>query len=522
MQMTIACVHCGKLLHAPRELSGKPVRCVNCLKEFILPYGSAKDSASTPAPTPLLSPPESPSPLPMDRPSPTGVSQVRDDTLSRSMLVPMSRLEFEPAEEMRCRLEPDTLRWMNVSESLRDFLGMSDEQLRSQSFLTSLYPDDRELARDEFRQAVERGERHDFILRMRGARGSWRYMRFFTQARYDPDGRLNHLRCALKDVTDRIREQQELKRRTEQLTAAYERLRQVNHELKETQGQLVHSEKLAALVTLSAGMAHEINNPLAIAMNNVAILDREMSSLLEIVACYQEGLDDLRAARPELADRIEQLQEEADLPYLQENLPGMVQASRKGLRRVAQIVQNLRGFAQLDRAQIGDVDINESIDLSLEMLDELLSREQIRVERDYGTLPPLEAAGAHLNQVFLNLLINAKQAIEGRGQPSGTIRVTTRLVDGEIVVEVADDGCGIPADVLPKVFDPFFTTKPVGHGTGLGLSISHGIVAEHGGRIEVESCPGQGTRFRVRLPLNRTPTLVAVGPQADASDLPVP
>ncbi len=126
-----------------------------------------------------------------------------------------------------------------------------------------------------------------------------------------------------------------------------------------------------------------------------------------------------------MAARIERLQEEADLPYLQENLPGMVQATRKGLRRVAQIVQNLRGFAQLDRAKIGDVDINESIDLSLEMLDELLSREQICVERDFGTLPPLEAAGVHLNQVFLNLLMNAKQAIEGRGKPSGTIRVTT-------------------------------------------------------------------------------------------------
>ena len=118
--------------------------------------------------------------------------------------------------------------------------------------------------------------------------------------------------------------------------------------------------------------------------------------------------------------------------------------------------------------------------------------------------------------------MNAKQAIEGRGKPSGTIRVTTRLFDGEIVVEVADDGCGIPADVLPKVFDPFFTTKPVGHGTGLGLSISHGIVAEHGGRIEVESRPGLGSRFRVRLPLHRTPTLLSVGPRADTSDLAVP
>src|SRR5207245_1382011 len=130
-------------------------------------------------------------------------------------------------------------------------------------------------------------------------------------------------------------------------------------------GQLVHSEKLAALGTLSAGMAHEINNPLAFALNNVAVLERDLGFLLGIVACYGEGLDDLRAARPELAERVERLQADADLSYLQEHLPGLVQATRKGLRRVAQIVQNLRGFAQLDRAEVGPVDLNQSIELSL-------------------------------------------------------------------------------------------------------------------------------------------------------------
>ncbi|HEX8200087.1 MAG TPA: ATP-binding protein [Isosphaeraceae bacterium] len=418
---------------------------------------------------------------------------------------------------MLCRLEPETLRWVNITEAVEGFLGLPIERLRQRTFLEFLHPDDRALAADEFRRAGELGERHDFILRIQDKAGQWHFVRIYAQARYDPDGTINHIRCYLKDVTERVRAEQELRRRTDQLTAANERLRQINLKLKQTQSQLVHSEKLAALGTLAAGMAHEINNPLAFATNNVAILERDLGHLLEILALFQDGRDVLARERPDLATRIEALQEEIDLPYLQQNLPRLTQATRRGLGRVAQIVENLRGFANLDQAEIGLIDINETLDRCVAVLNDPLVQHQIAVRRCYDELPHLECAVAHLNQVFLNLLMNAMQAIQATGRPAGEIRIQTRFEAGAIVIEVADNGCGIPPEVLPKIFDPFFTTKPIGRGTGLGLSISHSIVAEHGGSIDVQSTVGQGTSFRVSLPVCRAPKIAPPSPVDDAA-----
>jgi len=489
MDISVRCPRCAKTLKAARETIGRRVRCPSCGQEFALPdAGGSSSSTITEMTTARATLP-------------------RDDTLSRSML-PVRNAPAVPPDEMLGRLDPGTLRWLNSTEAVETFLGQSIEQLRQRSFIESLHPDDRALAEDEFRKAIELGERHDFTLRMPNAAGRIRYVRVYTQARYNPDGSINHVRCYLKDVTERVQADQELKRRTEQLTAANEQLRQTNQKLtetnqklKETQSQLIHTEKLASLGTLAAGMAHEINNPLAFAMNNVAVMGRDLADLLRLVTSYEEGHADLKGARPELAERIERLRDEADLPYLRENLPRMTEATRQGLQRVAKIVENLRGFAQLDRSEIASIDVNVALDQTLGMLSGALSEYQITVDRRYEQLPTLECAGAPLNQVFLNLMMNAMQAIETTGRRSGRIEVVTHWEDGEVVVEIADDGCGMSPDVRSKIFDPFFTTKPVGAGTGLGLSIGHGIIAKQGGRIEVESAPGAGSRFRVHLPI---------------------
>jgi PAS domain S-box-containing protein len=481
MPTTIQCVHCGKSLHVPSGVFGRRVRCAHCQQEFMLPEPA--DSAEIP----------------------THSTPVRDDTLSRSMLVPMPGMGPRPLDEMIGRLEPGTLRWLGVSDGLRQFLGRPIDQLRQETLLNYLHDDDRALAEDEFRQAAELGERHDFVLRLQGKSGQWHYMRIYTQARYEPSGRVNHIRCNFKDVTDRVRAEQELRRRTEQLTAANEQLRQANRKLKEAQGQLVHSEKLAAVGTLAAGMAHEINNPLAFAANNVAVLERDIGLVLQVLERYQQGWDELRGVNPERAGAIARLQDEVDLTYLQENLIRITQATRKGLSRVAQIVQNLRSFAQIDRAEVGEIDINEAINQSLAMVGDVLARQRVAVLRDFATVPKFEGSPAQINQVFLNLLMNGMQAIEAAGKAAGQIQITTRHDGGSVVVEVSDDGCGIPADVLPKIFDPFFTTKPIGRGTGLGLSLTHGIISDHGGRIEVESHVGAGSRFRIRFPVKRAP-----------------
>ncbi|MFO0953377.1 MAG: ATP-binding protein [Isosphaeraceae bacterium] len=482
--LTVRCVRCASTLKAGRDMIGRRIRCPKCRSEFPL---------SDPGETSTLSSDE----FPVSNGSPR-----RDDTLSRSMLPGQSPSAAAP-DEMVARLQPGTLRWLEASTSVEALLGLGADSLRARRFTEFLHPEDRALAEDEFRKAVERGERHDFVLRMPDGGGRMRYVRVYAQARYNRDGSIHHVRCHLKDVTERVQAEQELRRRTEQLTAANEQLRRNAEQLKEAQCRLVHTEKLASLGTLAAGMAHEINNPLAYAMNNVAVMAREVGDLFQLIALYEQAAEDLRRVRPDVAEAVEAHAARVDLGYVRENLPRMARATREGLQRVARIVENLRGFAQLDRSETAAIDVNAALDHSLAMIASALTERHIETDRRYGALPELECAAAPMNQVFLNLLMNALQAVEATGRGSGRIGVATMLEDGEIVVDVTDDGCGIAPEVLPRVFDPFFSTKPIGRGTGLGLSISHGIVAEHGGRIEVESTLGVGSRFRVRVPARR-------------------
>jgi signal transduction histidine kinase len=184
----------------------------------------------------------------------------------------------------------------------------------------------------------------------------------------------------------------------------------------------------------------------------------------------------------------------------------LIKSTRQGVKRVADIVQNLRGFARLDHAAVDRADVHEAIRAALEMIRGRLDRRGIAVVEEFGDVPRVAGSPAQLNQVFLNLVVNALQAIEATHRTDGRITITTSAEDGEVVVEVADNGCGIPAEALPQIFDPFFTTKGVGDGTGLGLSITHGMVQDHGGRLEVQSDPGHGARFRVFLPVGKTET----------------
>ncbi|HEX8202186.1 MAG TPA: GAF domain-containing protein [Isosphaeraceae bacterium] len=282
--------------------------------------------------------------------------------------------------------------------------------------------------------------------------------------------------------------------------------------------RVVQSEKLASLGLLSAGVAHEINNPLAYVANNLAVLERDTGSLIGLIGAYQEALDAPEPDRAARAAAIVQTAAEIDLPYVLENLGRILKSTRDGVRRVADIVQNLRGFARLDQAAVDRVDIHEAITGSLEMIRGRLGRRRIAVEQHFGALPPVRCSPAQINQVFLNLLVNAMQALEAQRDGEGRIVITTRAAPGAVVVEVADNGAGIPEHIRPRIFDPFFTTKPVGEGTGLGLSITHSIVADHGGRIEVDSTPGQGTCFRVILPTGETkePPVATIEPATQA------
>jgi signal transduction histidine kinase len=247
-------------------------------------------------------------------------------------------------------------------------------------------------------------------------------------------------------------------------------------ELRQTQAQLLQAEKMKSLGQLVAGVAHELNNPIGFVHANLQLLDEYVKKL------------------------IDGPRSESDSERVVESIAKLLSRSREGTERVKKIVQDLRTFSRMDHAELQEVDLHEEIDRTLALMAPRL-RNRIEVECDYGNIPRVRCYAGQLNQVFLNLLINACDAIEERG----TIRIVTRRHEEGVRIEVHDDGPGIPEEVRNRIFDPFFTTKPVGMGTGLGLSLSHGIVERHGGRLSVKSEPGQGTTFIIDLPLDAPP-----------------
>lgn len=269
-------------------------------------------------------------------------------------------------------------------------------------------------------------------------------------------------------------------------------------ELQNTQSQLVHQEKMASLGQLVAGIAHELNNPLNFVEGNLHHLHEYMDSLTK----YLEATESLlRTADPQSDAHIAAAREEHDLDYLLGDLGSLFAAMDEGVERATTIIKDLRTFSRLDSGRASEIDLAQSIDATLNLLGSRLG--EIEVVRDYGDVPPLECLEGQIGQVLMNLIANAADAIESG---AGRITIRTRSADAEqVAIEIEDTGVGIPADKIEAIFEPFYTTKPVGSGTGLGLAISYGIVTRHQGRIEVRSRPGEGTCFRVELPLRFRP-----------------
>jgi signal transduction histidine kinase len=278
-------------------------------------------------------------------------------------------------------------------------------------------------------------------------------------------------------------------------------LEEQNRALREAQAALVQSEKLASLGQLAAGVAHEINNPVAYVTNNLAVLRRDVPAAMAVLDKYREGRESLARIAPEIAAEAARMEEQIDLAFIQENLDRQFSKSLEGLQRVRDIVRNLRDFARLDEAEHKQVELNAAIESTIEIIHHEISKKQIRLETCFGELPPVLCHPGKVNQVVLNLLVNAIQACE----PGGVIQVRTSAEEPGVLIEIEDNGAGISPEHLPRIFDPFFTTKAVGHGTGLGLSVSYGIIRDHGGSIQAESEPGRGSIFRVRLPLRPPP-----------------
>jgi signal transduction histidine kinase len=264
-----------------------------------------------------------------------------------------------------------------------------------------------------------------------------------------------------------------------------------NQALREAQAALVQSEKLASLGRLAAGVAHEINNPVSYVANNLAVLRRDTRAALAVLDAYRNGN----------AAVAVKLEADADLPFFREHYSRTFDKSLQGLQRVRDIVRNLCDFARLDEAEFKETDLNAGLAATVEILHNEITKKEIRLQTDYQPLPGVYGCPGKLNQAFLNLLINAVEACDAGGMMS----VRSRLeFDETVIIEIQDNGRGIQPEHRSRLFEPFFTTKPVGHGMGLGLSVSFGIVRDHGGTIEVDSEPGRGSTFRIRLPLQRT------------------
>ena len=303
----------------------------------------------------------------------------------------------------------------------------------------------------------------------------------------------------------------ELEQQNDEILAQKEHLVMLNHELKEQKNelnktlqdltqaetQLVHSEKMASLGQLTAGVAHELNNPINFISSSVNPLQRNIEDLLTLLDKYDSVIEENKLAGK--FDEVGELKTTLDFKYLVKETLNLLKGINEGASRSEQIVKDLRTFSRMDENKFKSVDVHEGLDSTLMLLRNKM-QDRISVHKNYGKIPNIECLPGKLNQVFMNILTNGILAIEGKGD----INIKTSSIENNVKISIRDSGMGMSPEIREHIFEPFFTTRAVGTGTGLGLSISYSIIEEHEGTIEVFSEPGKGTEFVITIPANRT------------------
>ena len=397
-----------------------------------------------------------------------------------------------------------------ANHEIAEILGYSIEEIQqmgAELLPKTLHPDDWEeviTSHKKFTTAVD-GKIFEIEYRMKDVHGKWHwiYSRDTSFSR-TADGKVKQILGVATDIT--VRKEAEIK-----LQQQAEYLENTLNKLQRTQAQLIQSEKMSSLGNMVAGIAHEVNNPVNFIHANLTPACEYSKNLLRLVELYQQYY-------PNPPKEIEEQIEDIDLDFVKEDLMKLLQSMRVGTERIREIVLSLRNFSRLDEAEFKRVNIHEGIESTLMILQNRLKAKpehpEISVIKEYGKLPFVECYPGQLNQVFMNIFANSIDALEEsfikkkEQKINPQICICTEIVNGKwIVIRIADNGFGIPLEILSKLFDPFFTTKDVGKGTGLGLSISYQIVVDkHGGKLSCHSILGQGAEFVIEIPVTQVKT----------------
>lgn len=306
-----------------------------------------------------------------------------------------------------------------------------------------------------------------------------------------------HVLLLMQDISERKENQRALLK-------AFQDLDALNAGLEKAHGQLLQSEKMASVGQLAAGVAHEINNPIGFINSNLGSLKVQVEDLLAVLSAYERA-EQILSLHPDLFAAIKKAKTAADLEFLRDDIRALIAESLEGVSRVKKIVEDLKDFSRVDSAEWTFSNLERGLESTLNIVWNEI-KYKAEVVKDYAGLPDVECIASQINQVFMNLLINAAQAIAEHG----TITLRTGFNDDYVWVEIEDTGKGIRPEHLKRIFEPFFTTKPVGQGTGLGLSLAYGIVQRHNGMLEVRSEVGKGSVFRMTLPRVRVAEAAAV------------
>jgi PAS domain S-box-containing protein len=392
---------------------------------------------------------------------------------------------------------------IEVNKTALSFVGLEESDVLNKPFWETPWWIHSPELQEQLREAVSKAAAGQFI-RFEATHpaedGGIHYVDFSLKPVKDEKGNVVLLIPEGRDITER-------KQAEEAIKTAYEQLEQANMELKKMQSQLVQNEKLASIGQLAAGVAHEMNTPVGFVASNFRTLENYLNKFLELLAGYKEVVELVDTGTKE--ERLTKLQEITEthnkmkIDFILEDIQGLFDESREGLDRVTSIVQNLRDFSRIDQPGSRDeYDINKGIEATLVVANNEI-KYNADVKTDFSEVPLIFCHSGQINQVFLNILVNAAQAIKTQKRDgNGTITIRTHATETKVICEIEDDGPGIPPDKLSKIFDPFFTTKPVGKGTGLGLSVSYDIIVnKHNGKLLVDSTVGEGTKFTIKLPI---------------------